>query len=212
LSTLSRALRAGEADDARTLARNAMRGVLVLFPFAGVAAGAATGIATVVYGTQFAATGPLLAVLIFASLTVVMISVASAILTAGGRPGWAMLAALPVAPLALLGHLMVIPRYGARGATVVTLVVAAVGACLALAAVYRAWGVWPPVATAARALVVTLGATAVGAWWTTSGPIVFVELIVMSLLVVALMVALGELTRGERGAVVVLARSIVRRS
>ena len=43
LSTLSRALRTGDADGARSLAANAIRGVLVLFPFAGVAAGAATG-------------------------------------------------------------------------------------------------------------------------------------------------------------------------
>ena len=39
-----------------------------------------------------------------------------------------MIAALPMLPLALAGHLLVIPRYGARGATVVTLVVAAIGA------------------------------------------------------------------------------------
>ena len=44
LSTLSRAVRAGDMDGARTLATNAIRGVLVLLPFAGAAAGAATAI------------------------------------------------------------------------------------------------------------------------------------------------------------------------
>jgi hypothetical protein len=33
-------------------------------PFAGVAAGAATAVSTMIYGAEFAATGPLLAVLI----------------------------------------------------------------------------------------------------------------------------------------------------
>src|SRR6185436_14458103 len=42
ISTLSRAVRRGDTGGARTLAANAIRGVLVLFPFAGVAAGAAT--------------------------------------------------------------------------------------------------------------------------------------------------------------------------
>ena len=108
-----------------------------------------------------------------------MISVASAILTAAGRPGLAMLAALPVAPLALVGHLLVIPRFGAQGATVVTLVVAAVGAGLALAAVYRAWLVRVPWATVARVTAATTLTTMVGAWWHTAGALTIVELAVM---------------------------------
>ena len=73
----------------------------------------------------------------------VMISVSSAILTAAGRPGWAMLAALPIAPLALVGPSARHSAIRRAGATVVTLVVAAIGAALALVAVHRAWGVWP---------------------------------------------------------------------
>ena len=192
LSTLSRALRTGDSDGARQLATNALRGVLVLFPFAGVAAGAATGLATIIYGTAFADTGPLLAVLIFAALAVVMISVVSSILTAIGKPTWAMWATLPIAPLALAGHLVVIPRFGAVGATCVTLAVAALGALGTLVAVYRAWRVAPPPATALRVILATVTATIVGAWWRTTGAMVGVELVVMSVAVVALLVALGE--------------------
>jgi len=198
LSTLSRALRLADDDGARTLATNALRGVVLLFPFAGVAAGAATGIATLIYGRAFAATGPLLAVLLFAALAVVMISVASAILTAGGRPHWAMFVAVPVAPLALGGLVFVIPRYSATGAAVVTLIVAAIGALAALVAVQRAWQVWPPAGTAVRALVVTIVVALVGGWWQTSGPMVFVELGTMSVVVGGLLVVLGEVTRDER--------------
>jgi O-antigen/teichoic acid export membrane protein len=198
LSTLSRALRSGDDAGARALAVNAMRGVLVLFPFAGVAAGASTAVATMIYGPKFAATGPLLAVLIFAALMSVMISVASVILTAAGRPGWAMVASLPVAPIALAAHLMVIPRFGARGAAFVTLAVAAMGATGLVVVVHRAWHVWPPVATLVRAIVVSAVTILIGSWWRTSGALAVVELAVMSLAAALLLVALGELTRAER--------------
>ena len=202
LSTLSRAVRLGDEAGARTLVHNAMRGVLLLFPFAGVAAGAATGLATLVFGARFAATGRLLSVLIFGAIAVVMISVASALLTAAGKATWAMIAALPIVPLAVACHLLVIPRYGASGAAVVTLVVASVGAVLALAAVRRAWHMWAPPATALRALVVTAAAMLVGSRWPTAGPMVLVELAVMSLAVVVCLVAMGELTPRERQAAV----------
>lgn len=192
LSTLTRMSRAGDLEGARTLSANALRGVLVLFPFAGVASGASTAVATMIYGAKFAATGPLLAVLIFASVMTVMISIASAILIAAGRPGWAMIAALPIAPLAFVGHLLVIPKYGARGATVVTLVVAGIGALLALIAVHRAWNVWPSLATLARVAVATALTAVVGTWWRTTGIMAIVELGVMLLVGVAVIVGLGE--------------------
>ena len=197
LSTLSRSLRAGDSEGARALATNAIRGVFLLFPFAGVAAGAATAVSTMIYGAEFAETGPLLAVLIFAALMTVLIAVASAILIAAGRPGWAMIAALPVAPMALVGHLLVIPRFGARGATVVTLVVAAIGACLALVAVHRAWQVRAPRATIARVAAATALTVFMGSQWQTAGALAIVELAVMSVVAVALLIALRELTRPE---------------
>jgi hypothetical protein len=108
-----------------------------------------------------------------------------------------MLAALPVAPLALVGHLLVIPRYGARGATAVTLIVAAIGAVLALAAVNHAWGVRPSWSTVARAAAVTALTVLVGSRWQTTGGLAVVELGVMSLLAAGSLVALGGLKRFE---------------
>jgi O-antigen/teichoic acid export membrane protein len=200
LSTLSRAIRLGDDAGAHTLVHNAMRGVLLLFPFAGVAAGASTGLATLVFGARFVATGPLLSVLIFGAIAVVMISVASVLLTATGKAAWAMIVALPIVPLAVVSHLLVIPRYGASGAAVVTLVVASVGAVLALIAVRRAWHMWAPPATALRALFATVVAIVVGSRWVTTGPMVFAELALMSLAVVVCLVAMGELTPRERQA------------
>lgn len=198
VSTLSRALRQADESGARALARNALRGVLLLFPFGGVAAGASTALSTFIYGQPFGETGPLLSVLIFAALSVVMISVASAILTAGGRPELAMVAAVPAAPLAFAGHLLVIPRFGPRGAAVVTLAVAIVAALVAVVAVRRTWHLWPPLATAARSFAVTVVVATAGAAWVTSGLMVFAELTTMSVAACVLLVLLGELTLAER--------------
>ena len=198
VSTLSRALRTGDEDGARTLARNALRGVLLLFPLAGVTVGAATGLTTFIYGAPFAETGPLLAVLIFAAFAVVAISVASAILTARGRPDLAMVAAVPTAPLALAGHLYAIPRFGAIGATVVTLVVAIIGAIIALTAVRWTWHLSPPVSTLFRSAIATAVVAVAGSFWQTSGVMVFVELAIMSVVAGLVLVLLGEI-RGPRG-------------
>lgn len=201
LSTLSRSVRVGDDAGARALVRNALRGVLLLFPFAGVASGAATGIATLIFGAAFAATGPLLAVLIFGAIAMVMVSVASALLTAGGRASWTLMAALPVAPLALAGYVVAIPRFGAEGAAAVTASAAGIGALLALVAVRRAWGMGPPLGTAVRAAVATALAITLGTRWQTTGGMVVVEVGVLSLVVAVVLVALGELSVRERAMV-----------
>lgn len=204
LSTLSRSLRIGDEAGARELTRNAMRGVLLLLPFAGVAAGAATGIATLIFGAEFAGTGPLLAVLIFGAIAMVLISVASALVTAAGRASWTLLAALPVAPLALAGHLVAIPRFGAIGAATVTVLASVVGALLALVTVYRAWGLLPPPGTAVRALAATMLVTVLGVRWQTTGAMVVVEVGVLSVTAVAVLLVLGELSERERAAALAL--------
>lgn len=206
LSTLSRAIRLGDEAGARALVRNAMRGVVLMFPFAGVAAGASTELATSIFGAPFALTGAVLSVLIFGAIAVVMISVTSALLTAAGRPRWTMISAVPVLPLALVGHLLVIPRYGAMGAAAVTATAAAIGAVLALATVRRAWHLWPPASTVARSLVATTLTAAIGTWWTTAGAMVVVELAAMSLIAVVLLIAMGEVAAHERRAALSLLR------
>jgi hypothetical protein len=137
-------------------------------------------------------------VLIFGAISVVVISVASALLTAAGKASSAMIASAPIVPLAVTAHLIVIPRYGASGAAVVTFAVASLGAVLALAAVRRAWHMWPPPGTLLRSLVATALAIVIGTRWATTGAMVFVELSVLSLAVIALLIVMGELTPSER--------------
>ena len=207
ISTLSRSMRAGDAAGARTLARNALRGVLLLFPFAGMTAAAATAVSTVIFGREFAPTGPLLSLLIFGAIATVMISTVSAMLTAAGRATWTMYVALPIPLVAVIAHLLVIPRLGAMGAATVTLSVAIGGAVLALIAMYRAWRVLPPLGTTLRALVVTVLAYAMAAVWDASGAAVVVEILVISMLIPVAFAALGELSPDERASI----RALVRR-
>jgi O-antigen/teichoic acid export membrane protein len=198
LSTLTRSLRAGDEAGARSLVRNALRGTLLLIPFAGAAAGLASGIATLIFGAEFAGTGPLLAILIFGAVAVVIMSVTAALLIAAGRAGWTLVAALPLAPAALAGHLIVIPRFGATGAAAVTTTVALGGAFVALAVVRRAWGIIPPGATVIRALASCGLALALGSWWNPRGAMVIVALAAFSLLLIGMLWALGEFTPAER--------------
>jgi O-antigen/teichoic acid export membrane protein len=51
--------------------------------------------------------------LIFGAVALVMISVAMAIATAAGKPRWTLILTGPLVLLAVIGHLLLIPRFGA---------------------------------------------------------------------------------------------------
>ncbi|MGH9945056.1 MAG: polysaccharide biosynthesis C-terminal domain-containing protein, partial [Pyrinomonadaceae bacterium] len=91
--------------------------------------------------------------LIFAAVALVLISVTTAILTAAGKAAWTgwLVAPLPLAALA--GHLLLVPRYGAVGASLVTLATAAAGASACVVAVRYSQGFWPPPGTCLRSAV-----------------------------------------------------------
>jgi O-antigen/teichoic acid export membrane protein len=70
LSSLTRTLHAGDAPLARAMARDAMRAVVGLLPFAGLTAGTAGEIVLTVFGPAFLSAAPLLGLLIFGALAV----------------------------------------------------------------------------------------------------------------------------------------------
>jgi len=113
LSTLSRVLHAGDTNLARELSRHALRAAVIRLPFAGLAAGAAPDIAEVLFGPAFVPAAPPMALLIFAAVALVIVSVVTAILTAAGKPGWTFALTGPPVPLALAGHLLLIPKLAA---------------------------------------------------------------------------------------------------
>ena len=205
LSTLSRSLRAGATQDAAQIGRNAMRLVILLLPFAGLMAGAAPEVVTLIYGSEFAPGAPILAVLGFGSLAMMMISVATAILTAAGKPHWTIALVGPMLPLAVIGFLLLIPRLGGIGASLVTTLVATLGALVTVLAVHRIWHVLPPAHTVVRSVLVCALAFGLAALWSTPGFLLLLKLLATTLLIGFAYLLLGEFSKDE----LALARSLV---
>jgi len=201
LATLSRLLKEQAQERARDLARDAMRVTLWLLPVAGIIAGAASDIVEVVFGSAFVSAAPLLSVLVVGAVANVMLMVGITIMTAAGLPARTVIFTAPLVPLALAGHLLVIPRWGAQGAALVTLGVSFVGASAGIASVYTMWNVSPPGGTLVRCVVVAIAAGAASILWPTTGFFVFVKLIVLGLTCLVAYWGIGEFRDAETAAV-----------
>jgi O-antigen/teichoic acid export membrane protein len=205
LSTLSRMLSAGEAGPAKAMGRNAMRMVFGLLPIAAMVAGAAPEIVRLFFGPLFLPAAPLLAVLIFGAVASVMLSVATAILIAADKPGWTFALAGPLVPLAVVGHLVLIPRFGSLGAASVTTLCAGLAAMACVLGVYRRWFILPPAGTAGRSVLVSGLAYALAVLWPAAGFFVLVKLAVIGFVIVLAYLVLREFSAGE----IALARSFL---
>ena len=197
LATLSRQLADRQVERARELARDAMRVTFWLVPIAAIIAGAAPEIVGVVFGTAFLPAGPLLALLIVGAVANVMLMVSLTIMTALGLPARTVMFTAPLVPLALGGHLLLIPRLGEQGAALVTVGVSLLGASAAFASVYALWRVRPPGGTFLRSLVVGLVVGAASLLWPTPGLFVFAKLIVLGMISLLGYWWIGEFRQGE---------------
>jgi len=206
LSTLSRMLRVGESHQAREMGRNAMRMVIMLLPLAGLLAGAAPEIVDLIFGPLFLPSAPLLTRLIFGVVALFMMSVANAVLVAVGKPSWTLAVAGPMLPLAIIGHWILVPRLGAVGASLVTTIVAGIGAAVAVLLVYRIWRILPPAGTLLRSILVCVLAYALAAFWHTPGFLVLLKLPAIVLVIVSAFLSLGEIGVRE----IALVRSMLR--
>jgi O-antigen/teichoic acid export membrane protein len=192
LSTLARALREGDEEGARTLARLALRAVVLLLPLAAATAGAAPEIVAFVFGREFVASAGLLRPLIFGSLALLLVSVTASVLAAAGRERWTLHVAWPTLACAALGHALLIPSLGARGAATVTAVTACAGALLSLALVWRAWRVATPARTLLSSTAVAACAYALTALVPSAGLLLALKLACACLLSAAALALLGE--------------------
>lgn len=198
LSTLNATLRQGDLATAKQIGVNSVRAVVALMPYAALAAAAAVPIVRVVYGQHFEAAGPVLAVLMQASMALVMISVVTAILTALGRPNLTAVLVAPMLPLSAVGYGLFVPRYGEMGACWVNLGAALLGAIASLAALYVIWRVTLPVMTVVRSAITAALIYALGTAWITPDPSFLLKLLVLSLAIPLLLLLLGEFNAAER--------------
>jgi len=198
LATLVRLRAADRDDEVRALTREALRGVLLLAPFAAIGLGARADVARFVFGSAFVASAPLLVPLVLASLSMLTLALMTAALTAAGRLRLTAKLTLPMPLLAIAGYALVVPRAGIEGAAWVTATVALSGCLASLVAVARILGAWPALVTLAR--VACVGAVG---WKTSSlipgaGVWLLPKLGVLFLACAATLLALGELPRSER--------------
>jgi len=200
LAVLSQTLRAGDEARAKALAKDAMRLVAVLLPFAGIVAGSSQEIVELLFGSSFSRAGPVLSLLIVGGLALVMLSVATVILTAAGRPGATVAVAVAMVAVAAAGHLFAIPRWGVIGAALVTSACAVLGAAWAVLAIHRHWRVPPPAWTLLRSGLICGLAYSLAALWPAPGLWVVFKLSILGVGAVLALLLLGELDRHERAA------------
>jgi O-antigen/teichoic acid export membrane protein len=198
LSTLSRVLRGRDPGLARDVGRDALRTVFALLPFVGMIVGSAAETVGFVFGPAFLSAAPILACLSLGALAQVMISVAAVILIAAGKSHWALALVSPLVPLAIAGHLVLIPRLGPIGAALVTTVSAGAAALAALIVVYRVWQIVPPPGTVGRSLLLFGMAYAVTMSWPAPGMYLLIKLSVVGAMIGLAFLLLGEFSASER--------------
>lgn len=197
LSTLSSLLSEGDEPKAKEIGLTAMRSIFWLLPFAAMTAGAAHEIVSFIFGEKYLPASPILALLIFAAMGLLTINISKAILTAIGKPGCTFILTGPMVPLALIGHLILIPWLGGIGAAVVTTSVACLGALVSIFAVYRIWRVLPPVKTLFRSIFCSGLALAMAMLSPVSGIMLILKLLVIIVVIMLTFLLLAEFTANE---------------
>jgi hypothetical protein len=122
-----------------------------------------------------------------------MVSVATAILTAADRTKLTFALGGPLPVVAVFGHLWLIPRLGAVGASLVTALTACLGAFAGMSAVYYHWRIFPPAATWWRSIVLTVLVYLSGSLL----PAVFGLWLVLKLLLIGLAIPVALRLLGE---------------
>ncbi|MEL6492350.1 MAG: oligosaccharide flippase family protein [Cyanobacteria bacterium J06634_6] len=198
IATVSQRLSRGETESVKSLSRSAIRVVVLHCPFAALLVGAAWEIVPLLFGDSFGTAAPLFALLIFATIGTVMIAVTSAILVASDRPQWTAIVTVPMPLLAVLGHWLLIPKFGALGAAMATLLIAGGGAIAGVIAVYRRWQVLPAGMTLVRSCVVGIGGGAISYYWVTPGLWLLLKLPVLAIATIFLLWLLGEVSDEDK--------------
>lgn len=146
MTTVSRcraspALVSAAADDA-------LRVCLRLAPPAALGAALSPDLARLAFGPQFVGAGAIMGVLALAALGLIWISVATAVLAGAGHGRLVLAVTGWVLPVAILGHLLLVPGFGGLGAATCTALVAAAAAVAAWGGVRRRIGLsapWPSI-------------------------------------------------------------------
>ena len=198
LSTLSGLLGQGQDEQATEIGRTAVRSAFWLLPFAVMTAGASSEIVDFIFGQTFLPAGPMLALLIFATVGLHAMGIANALLTASHRPGLTLVLAIPIVPLSFIGYLFVIPALGGIGAAAVM----AAGACFigfgTILIACRVWGIRCPSGDFLKCILCSLFAYGLTILWPASGWAVVVKVITIVVAILIAFLFLGLFTSHEK--------------
>jgi O-antigen/teichoic acid export membrane protein len=198
LSSVAELLITGDVASGRRLACQTLRGALLLLPLAALVAGSAPQVISFVYGTQYAAAAPVLRSLIFAAMGLVQISTVAALLSAFHRATWQAALVVPLVPLAIAVHAVVIPRLGPTGAALTTVSLAWSCTLVSWYVLYRLTRVAVPLGTLLRSAFLSLIGYFLVQRWPSPGPAWLpVQLISLAVLLGVTALMLGEFHRDE---------------
>jgi O-antigen/teichoic acid export membrane protein len=196
-STVAAGRRDGNEAQSKRAASLALRLGFWIFPFTAIVSGASDEVVDLLFGAAFAESSPLVAVLIIGAAALVVISLASGLLVALGRLWPAVVLTAPLLPVVLLGLALVVPRFGALGAAIVTTTTALVAAAICTLVVCWIWPLRLPIGTILKSAAVSAMAYAAAANWSTPGPFFVAKAALLSLAIAGTMSAMRELTRSD---------------
>lgn len=187
----------GKKASARLMIRNALRLTFAALPLAGVAAGMAGELVSLIYGPAFFPAGPILRILIFSAIGLSLIIVSTSAILTANRPELTFRLILPVVISSFFVYAIIIPRFGSTGAAGVTTVLSWIGAVGFIIAVYQLWQTGIPWGTVIRSIVISIPAYALAFSWHATGFMVLLKLPVLSALVIAAFLLSGECRADE---------------
>jgi O-antigen/teichoic acid export membrane protein len=200
-------MRDKQKDTALVTARESIRFSILLLPFAAMSAGASSEITRLIFGPEFAASGPILAWLISGAILHILVSVNIAILIAAKRVKLTLLLIVSLIPLVLLGYMWLIPVFGPTGASMVTAGFYLLAAISSSLAVRATWALATPWLTLVRSLALSILAFAIAYWWSTTGLLLVLKLSVICAGIPLIYYIIGELTKRDLGFVLPALRS-----
>jgi O-antigen/teichoic acid export membrane protein len=198
LTAVASAQATGDVQSAMRMATQSLRLVVGCLPFAAIGAGSAKQLIAIVFGPGFEPAAALVWPLLLSALAMMLISVASALLTAGNRAHEASMWIWPLLPITLAASVFVVPRFGATGAALVTAGAAVTGACALLVLLSASLNVRTDIRTWLRCGAVATGTGLLAAVWPTPGAWLLFKVAALGVGAVAALAALGEFSADDR--------------
>jgi O-antigen/teichoic acid export membrane protein len=206
LAAVASAQAAGDAQSANRIATQSLRLVVGCLPFAAIGAGSAKQLLALVFGPGFEPAAPLVWPLLLCALAMMLISIASALLTAGDRAREASMWIWPLLPITLAASALVVPRFGAIGAALVAAGAAVTGAGALLIQLSALLDVRTDIRTWLRCGAVAAGTGWLAAIWPTPGAWLLFKVAALGVGAIAALAMLGEFSADDRRIVRKLAR------